>query len=150
MVTRIFALFVALLTLANLTGDLLWPGFDGNSWWISFGPLPAWISNSLLALSALALVAFAFRRPARRQRMPWIAGFALLLAIVAFANTAGFYVELLRGDIAAAFPLPLSLLVCAGMLLVARASWSVDPKPRPVRNWQVAAGGLCLFAGFPL
>jgi uncharacterized SAM-binding protein YcdF (DUF218 family) len=150
MVTRIFALFVALLTLANLIGDLLWPGFDGNNWWISFGPLPAWISNSLLAVSALALTAFAFRRPMRQQRSPWIAGAALLLALVALANTAGFYLVLLRGDIAAAFPLPLSLLVCAGMLLVARAAWSLDATPRPVRSWKVAAGGLCLFAGFPL
>src|SRR5215831_13450492 len=150
MVTRIFALFVALLTLANLIGDLVWPGFDGNNWWISFGPLPAWISNSLLAVSALALTAFAFRRPERQQRSPWIAGAALLLAFVALANTAGFYLVLLRGDIAAAFPLPLSLLVCAGMLLVARAAWSLDATPRPDRSWQVAVGGLSLFAGFPL
>ena len=41
MSTRIFALFFSLLTLVNLLGNLLWPGFDANAWWIRFEPLPA-------------------------------------------------------------------------------------------------------------
>ena len=41
MITRAFALFIALLTFMNLLGDLAWPGFDANLWWISFGALPA-------------------------------------------------------------------------------------------------------------
>src|SRR6185295_12064502 len=85
MAARIFALFVALLTLVNLLGDLLWPGFDANGWWISFRPLPVWISQLLLAISAVALTAFAFRRPVHRHRSHWIAGVAALLATVALA-----------------------------------------------------------------
>jgi uncharacterized SAM-binding protein YcdF (DUF218 family) len=150
MAARIFALFVALLTLVNLMGDILWPGFDANLWWISFGALPGWISKSLLAVSVVALTAFAFRRPVHQQRSPWIAGIALLLAIVALANTVGFYWVLANGQIAAAFPLPLSLFVCIGMLLVARAAWSRADRPARVPYWRVAVGGVGLFGAFPL
>src|ERR1051325_12129184 len=56
MTARIFALFIALLTLANLLGDLLWPGVDAHIWWISFGrSVPAWLSQIALAVSTLVL-----------------------------------------------------------------------------------------------
>jgi hypothetical protein len=35
MVARAFALFVALLTIMNLLGDLSWSAFDASTWWIS-------------------------------------------------------------------------------------------------------------------
>ena len=50
MIARTFALFVALLALLNLLGDLLWPGFDANIWWISFRLLPVWLGKAVLAV----------------------------------------------------------------------------------------------------
>jgi len=70
MTARIFALFIALLTLVNVLGDVLWPGFDANIWWISLGRLfPAWLSQIMLAASAVALIAFAVRRSPQRAKI---------------------------------------------------------------------------------
>jgi uncharacterized SAM-binding protein YcdF (DUF218 family) len=150
MSTRIFALFFSLLTLVNLLGNIFWPGFDANAWWIRFDPLPAWCSRLLLAVSAMALLRFAFRSPAREQRSPFTAVVALGLACVALSNAAGFFWLLARGRIAAGFPVPFSLLVGTGMLLVARAAWSANEPRIQLARWKVAAGGLLSFAVFPL
>src|ERR1041385_8460610 len=114
MSTRILALFFSLLTLANLLGDCLWPGFDAHLWWISFGSMPLWLAQSALALFAVAMLVFAVRSPPPARRSPVIAGIALVFALVAFANAAGFYVLLGRGEIIAGFPVPLSLPIGLG------------------------------------
>jgi uncharacterized SAM-binding protein YcdF (DUF218 family) len=150
MSARIIALFLSLLTLGNLVLNCLWPGFDANIWWISFAPLPAWLVQPMLAVCAFALLRFALRRSAGDGRSPLVAGTALLLAIVALANAAGFYRLLAEGRIAAGFPVPLSFLVCLGMLLIARTAWSPHSAPVRFARWRVVAGGLALFALFPL
>ena len=62
MTARLFALFVALLTIMNLLGDWLWPGFDASIWWIRLGTLPAWLSKFLLAVSAFTLIPYSMAR----------------------------------------------------------------------------------------
>jgi len=150
MTARAFALFVALLTIMNLLGDLLWPGFDASIWWISLGALPAWLSKFLLAVSAFTLLVFACRRPACARRSPFIAALALTLAGVAAMNVITFYFLLATSRIAAGFPVPLSSLICIGMLLVAREAWSHRAERQRVIAWRVVAGCLCLFGMFPL
>lgn len=150
MTARTFALFVALLTIMNLMGDLLWPGFDASIWWISLGTLPAWLSKFLLAVSAFTLFVFACRRPACARRSPFTAALALALAGVAATNVITFYFLLATNRITAGFPVPLSSLICIGMLLVAREAWSRRPERRRVIAWRVVAGCLCLFGVFPL
>src|SRR5688572_32621751 len=86
MTARAFALFVALLTIMNLMGDLLWPGFDASIWWISFGIVPAWLSKFLLAVSAFTLLVFVCRRPACGRRAPLTAALAIGLAGVSAIN----------------------------------------------------------------
>jgi uncharacterized SAM-binding protein YcdF (DUF218 family) len=150
MTARIFALFVALLTLLNLLGNLVRPGFDASIWWISFGHLPAWLARTLLAVSAVALCGFAFRSSGRARRSRLTAVIALALAGVALVNAGGFYWLLASGRIAAGFPVPFSLLICLGMLLVAHAAWFPAERPARFGVWPVAAGGLALFGAFPL
>lgn len=150
MIAQAFALFVALLTTLNLLGDLLWPGFDASLWWISLGSLPAWLSKFLLGLSAFTLLRFACRRPACSRRSRFTAALALALAGVAAINAITFYVLLTSNRLAAGFPVPLSLLVCAGMVLVAHAAWSPRPEREGGIAWRVAAGCVFLFAVFPL
>jgi uncharacterized SAM-binding protein YcdF (DUF218 family) len=150
MTARIFALFVALLTLLNLLGNLLWPGFDASIWWISFGRLPAWMGQLLLAASAAALFAFSCRTAIHRRRSRLTAALAAILAGFALANTAGFYWLLAKGRITAGFPVPFSLLICLGMLLVARAAWFPRDKPARFGFWPVALGAGVLFGAFPL
>jgi vancomycin permeability regulator SanA len=54
------------------------------------------------------------------------------------------------GRIDARVPIPLSLIVCIGLLLVARSAWS-EPKPdQRSRWWIIAVGGAGLVALFPL
>jgi uncharacterized SAM-binding protein YcdF (DUF218 family) len=150
MTARAFALFVALLTFLNLLGDLVWPGFDASLWWISFGELPAWLSRFLLAVAAFTLLAFAVRSSARSRRSPVTAGLAVVLAGVAAMNAITFYRLLDANRIWAGFPVPFSLLICVGMLVVARAAWVRRETAPRVASWRVVAGCLALFATFPL
>ncbi len=150
MITRAFALFVALLTIMNLLGDLLWPGFDASLWWISFGMLPEWLSKFLLAVSAFALLRFACRRPACSRRSLFTAALAVALASVAAMNVVTFYCLLATDRIATGFPVPLSSFVCIGMLLVAREAWSLGAEQRRVIAWRVVGGCVFLFGVFPL
>jgi uncharacterized SAM-binding protein YcdF (DUF218 family) len=122
MTARIFALFIALLTLMNLFGGLLWPGFDANAWWIHFGLLHDWLARVFLGIAATGLLVFALRTSRRPRRSPVIGGLAIVLAVVALVNAAGFYRLLLRGEIGSNFPLPLSLFIGGGMIVVARAA----------------------------
>lgn len=147
MTARVLALFIGLFTLANLLGGMLWPGFDANLWWIGFGHrLPAWLTNSFLAVSAFALIAFAVRN--RLARVTTLV--AAALALVALLNTISFYRLLATGRITAGLPLPLSLVMSVGLLFIARAAWCEPKASGPVRLKAIVVGGASVFALFPL
>lgn len=151
MIARILALFIGLFTLLNLVGGFVWPGFDANPWWINFGHvLPGWGAKGLLSVSAITLLAFAFQNRLRWQRSRFTAGLAAALALVAFLNTIGFYRLLAMGRIEAGFPLPLSLVVCVALVVIARSAWSESKMDSHARWWMIAGGSVCLFAVFPL
>ena len=93
MIARILALFIGLFIAINLLGNLIWPGFDANVWWIHFAHwLPAWIAKSF---------AGHFRRGTHRVCLPKsttagndhksMAAVAATLAIVALLNAISFY-----------------------------------------------------------
>jgi uncharacterized SAM-binding protein YcdF (DUF218 family) len=147
---RSFALFVSLLTVLNLIGNLVWPGFDASGWWIGLGVLPSWMAQILLALCALVMLVFALLpRPSARILLTTTV-VATGFAAVALVNTATFYWLLARGRISAGVPVPFTLLIAAGLVLVARASYAGRQAPQP-QNWRrVALGSCCLFALFPL
>jgi uncharacterized SAM-binding protein YcdF (DUF218 family) len=150
MTARIFALFIALLTLLNLLGKFMWPGYDGNGLWIYLSPLPVWLADAVLTIAALALLYFACRQSVCPRRSPLIAAVALTLAVFALANCLGFYSLLITGRIAAGFPVPFSLLIFCGLLLIARDAWW--PRQKTIRHlrWRVAVGGAAVFVSFPL
>ena len=150
MTARVLALFIGLFTLANLLGGVLWPGFDANLWWISFGHrLPVWLTDTLLKISAFALVVFALRNRLHRAR--FVAVIASALALVTLWNTITFYRLLAAGRISAGFPLPLSLVVCLGLILIARTAWlGGTSSASPQRLSMVLIGSAGVFALFPL
>jgi vancomycin permeability regulator SanA len=152
MLSRVLAFFIGLFTLANLLGGLLWPGFDANLWWISFGHrLPVWLTDTLLAISAVALVAFALRHRLSWQRARFTAVVAATLALVALWNTITFYRLLAAGRISAGFPLPLSLIMCAGLIFIARTAWlGGTSSASPRRLGTILMGSAGAFALFPL
>ena len=151
MIARILALFIGLFIAINLLGNVIWPGFDANIWWIHFARwVPAWLATASLGISAVALITFAFQNRQRAQRSRLITVVAALLALSAFTSTIGFYWLLATGRIEAGFPLPLSMFVCGALVLIARSAWVESQTDRRPRWWMVTAGGVCLLAGFPL
>jgi uncharacterized SAM-binding protein YcdF (DUF218 family) len=151
MTARALALFIGIFTLMNLLGGALWPGFDGNLWWISFGHvLPGWLANSLLAIFAVSLFTFALSKRLHGYLSRLVAAQALAFAFVAFVNTIGFYRMLAMGKMDARFPLPFSLVICAALLLIARSAWSERKVDERGRWWFVPIGAVGLFALFPL
>jgi hypothetical protein len=83
-------------------------------------------------VSAFTLFVFACRRSACARRSPFTAALALALAGVAATNVITFYFLLATNRITAGFPVPLSSLICIGMLLVAREAWSRHPERQRV------------------
>src|SRR6185503_11573348 len=98
MTARILALFIGVFIAINLLGNVVWPGFDANVWWIHFARwIPAWVVKNALAISAITLIVFALRNRLRGQRSRFTALVALALAIIAFINSTSFYWLLARG-----------------------------------------------------
>ena len=150
MTARILALFIGLFIAINLLGNVVWPGFDANVWWIHFaGWVSAWLVKNSLAISAIALIVFAFRNRQRHQRSRFTALIAMALALVALINSISFYWLLGTGRIAG-FPLPLSLVVCGALIWIARAAWSESQNEECRPRWIIIAGSAGLFAAFPL
>ncbi len=150
MTTRVLAFFIGVFTLINLIGGVLWPGFDANGLWISFGhTLPTWLAQSFLALFSITLIVFALRNRLLWQRSRITAVLAAVMAVVAALNTASFYRLLAAGAIDARFPVPLSLAICAALVLIARLAWFEAKNSSRPRWWVVAMGGAGLFAIFP-
>lgn len=147
---RSFALFIALLTLLNLAGSLLWPGFDASLWWISLGCLPTWITQSLMAVFAAGMLNFALRSRPDSRSLVLTAVLAVVFAAAAVVNAVTFYWLMVEGQIVAGVPVPFSLVIAAGLILVARAAYSKEPLPRPLDLRFLAAGTCLLFALFPL
>jgi uncharacterized SAM-binding protein YcdF (DUF218 family) len=150
MTTRILALFIGLFIAINLLGNVIWPGFDANVWWIHFAHwVPASIVKNSLAISAGTLIAFAVRNRQRWQRARFTAITSAALAIIAFINSISFYWLHATGRITG-FPLPLSLVVCGALIWIARAAWSEAPSDERTPRWALVVGSVGLFATFPL
>jgi uncharacterized SAM-binding protein YcdF (DUF218 family) len=150
MTARILALFIGLFIAINLLGNVLWPGFDANVWWIHFARwIPACLVKNSLAISAITLIIFAFRNRLRWQRARLTAVISAALAIIAFINCVSFYWLLAKGRIAG-FPLPLSLVVCGALIWIARAAWSEPQSDQRMPRWALVTGSACLFASFPV
>ena len=149
MIARALAFFAGLFTLLNLGGDLIWPGFDASAWWIGIGALPRWLARSVLAGFAIAMLAFALRKRAPARPAYLTVAMALLFAVFAGIDCVRFSSLAAKGSIAAGLPVPLSLVVFAGLLLIAWSAWKQSSMQEHDRRWTVA-GGVGLLAAFPL
>lgn len=146
-IARGFALFLGGFALLNLAGGMAAPGFDANIWWIDLGFLPPALGSGFIALAGGALLAYGLLpRPGRLLR---IAGLAVMVASLAatLGNAAMFYALLGSGTISGGFPIPFSLLVAAGLLLVTRDLLAPDGsrRSRPLLMAGVILGCMILF-----
>src|SRR5258708_26715292 len=120
---RGLALFFGGFALINLLGDLRVARFDVNLWWIDLRWLPAMVANTFVAVASTCLLAFGVRPPRSSVGAKIIVCCATALGLVAFINTATFFILLARRDVSSSVPLPLSLLVAGSMLLIGRRAW---------------------------
>jgi vancomycin permeability regulator SanA len=115
---RGLALFLGGFALLNIFGNLRAPGFDANLWWIDLRAVPAWLSNSMLLISAFCLISFAIRPQQSAVRCLLTIACIAVLGLAAALNAIEFYVLWIRGSIHAGFPIPFSLFVCAALFAI--------------------------------
>src|SRR5207245_5693578 len=101
-----------------LIGDLRWPGFDANLWWIDLRVFPRGVGNVFLLVSGVSLVGYAVRPPVSVWRRVVTIGSAGGLLVVAGGNVFEFYNLLRRGVVAAGVPIPLTIFVVAALGLI--------------------------------
>jgi len=152
-VSRGLAAFLGGFTLLNLLGETVARHFAGNFWWIDLRPLPAMAAQVLLLVSAIFMLAFAFRPAASFWRRLCTTGAAALLGLFAAWNAIGFFAMLSRGQIHSGFPLPLSLIVLPALAMILRNALrpATAPNGEPMLRRAVIAGVvLSCCIGFPL
>ena len=152
-VSRGIAAFLAGFTLLNLLGETAARHFSGNCWWIDLRPLPVPLARALLLVGAILLLAFALRPIACLWRRRCTAGAVGLLGVFAAWNATGFFALLAFGRIHSYFPLPLSLFILAGLILICRSVFRAESAPngKPMGRWfPVATVALACCIGFPL
>jgi uncharacterized SAM-binding protein YcdF (DUF218 family) len=115
---RGIALFVAGFSLLNVLTTLRHGGFDANGWWIDFRPLPSWVGMSVAALLGIFLFAWSVWPRMGRWRAAGTIALLLLVAAVAAFNTITFYRLRVKGIIVTSAPLPFSLAVMFGLILI--------------------------------
>jgi hypothetical protein len=67
---RGLALFAGAFGLLNVLGELRYPGFDANLWWIDLRPMPPGSIRAFLAFASVLLVACAIRPKCGLSRGP--------------------------------------------------------------------------------
>lgn len=147
-------LFMGGFGLLNVLGELRYPGFDANLWWIDLRPMPTWGARAFLAFAALLLMAHAIRPRCGRRRRIVTASVILGLLAFALSNAIRFFVLMGRGGITAGCPVPFSLFVAAALAVILAALCrgpGCDAKRGRILAWATtgASATMCLI-GFPL
>jgi vancomycin permeability regulator SanA len=119
---RGLAIFLGGFAILNLLGALLVPGFDTNLWWIDLRGIPSAIATPALLMAALVLTVFGVCPPRSLVGRCTAALCASGLGLVALVNSIQFYFLMARGTIRAGLPIPLTLFVSAGLVLIAGAA----------------------------
>ncbi len=126
---RGLALFFGTFALINLFGDLRASGFDANLWWIDLRLLPPVVARGFLLVAGVCLVSFGLRPACSRWRRWLTVASASALGLVMLFNSTQFYLLLARGAFGAGVPLPLSILLAAGMALIAQTAAQTRSSP---------------------
>lgn len=116
---RGLALFFGFFSVLNVLGDWAVAGFDANLWWIDLRLVPDVLTQPLLLLSGVCLIAFGLRPPRSKWRRALTAAIASCLALGALTNCTQFYLLFARGAISPLIPVPLSLFLAAAFVHIA-------------------------------
>jgi len=150
-VGRAIAFFTGTFALLNILGQFRSEGFNANCWWIDFGSISPTIANILVAFVAVLLLTFTIN-PAMPKRLRGIMdGLLLFLLTVCFYNIYTFFDLLKQKTITSGFPVPFSLLVAIGILIILFTSTAPVPNERRKKRsiiFLITFGGCMIL--FPL
>ncbi|MDR2714463.1 MAG: YdcF family protein [Coriobacteriales bacterium] len=118
---RGLALFFASYSLLSLVAAALGNTYNQNVWWIDLSFMPFALRLILQFALIVSLYAFAIRIPRGLVLRIVEAVPSALFALFAFQNMGGVYGAALQGDIRLGFPLPFSLFIAIGFVLLAAA-----------------------------
>ncbi len=132
---RAVAFFLGSFTLLNIIGDLRYPGFDANIWWIDFRFVDDWISKTILLLAAIFMLAFAFKPTLSKWRQIATLTLTIILYLVCIINVIVFYILAIKGTIDVGVWIPFSLFVSMSLEVVAIATIVKRPPEGFKREW---------------
>lgn len=153
-VSRGLALFLGGFSLLNLLGELRFPGFDANHWWIDFRPVDPVTVRMFLCIVSIFLLAYSLRPKLSAWRRKITSTLTAVLLVITTWNILHFHILLYKGTIKAGFPLAFSFLVSIALAIVLVAI-ALRPKNfylnKPLSSKPILAATLliCLI-GFPL
>jgi vancomycin permeability regulator SanA len=124
---RAIAFFLGSFSLLNILGQFRIEGFDANSWWIDFGSMAPGIASVLLTIVSLLLIFFTIMPNMPRRLRGIMDGLLLFLLVVCIYNACDFFNLLRLGTISSGFPVPFSLLVAIGIIIVLNTSAAKRP-----------------------
>ena len=116
------ALFLAIFTLVGLVGELRGRTTDLSLWWVDIRDLPDLIRLPLLALFAGVLLAWAVRTEPGTPLRRATAALCIVFACFALRDTARYASVVGGGLVRPVAPVPLSLLIAAGLAVLAVAA----------------------------
>ncbi len=153
-VSRGLSLFIGGFSLLNLLGELRFPGFDANHWWIDFRPLDTVPVQVFLFVVSIFLLAYSLHPKMSDWRCKVTSTLTAILLGFTTWNILNFHILLYRGTIKAGFPVAFSLIVSIALVivLIALALPKVslyDSKPLSSKITFVSTLLICL-VGFPL
>jgi uncharacterized SAM-binding protein YcdF (DUF218 family) len=126
--SRAVAVFIGGFSLLNLVGELRYPGFDANHWWIDFRPAEPFAAWLFLGVVSISLIAYSICPTLSRRRRVLTLALVGILLVTCIRNVVNFYVLLGRGTIRAGFPVAFSLFVSAALAIVFAAAAAGKPK----------------------
>lgn len=116
--SRGLAVFIGGFSLLNIAGEVRFPGFDANHWWIDFRPIEPLAARVFLAGASAFLLAYSIRPWMSKWRRVLTLTLTCFLLAVCVWNVTEFYILLYRGTINAGFVLPFSLFVSIAFAIV--------------------------------
>jgi vancomycin permeability regulator SanA len=117
-VSRGLALFLGGFSLLNLLGELRFPGFDANHWWIDFRPADNVAVQVFLCVVSIFLLAYSLRPKMTPWRRKITSTLTAILLVITIWNMLHFHILLYKGTIKAGFPVAFSLIVSTALAIV--------------------------------
>ena len=133
-------LFLALFSTSNLLGEIFWRGADNNEWWLWLSSLPRIVRQVLFGAFTLSVFAYLFKQELEGLWKAFCIFVFSLTGGIAIFNGFVFYLLLLKGNIHAELPLPLSWII-APLLFLAAYSSVKCPIQRPLFSRKTLVGG---------